>query len=268
MSVRLLIGEVAELLGVTTKAIRYYEEIGLLNAPERTEAGYRLYDAQDLLRLYRIKQLQELGLSLDRIRVLLQEPSRAGVARDILRTLEEEVTAQIAELEVRREHIRELLAQASTDVLMQTQELPPTLKLLHESLGEQVAFDPTTTAYAEQLWVQLDVLLWKHAEYRQQQRELIQHIAAHPEMRAQLANLMTRVAALAEAPAETEEVENLAEEIVRLRTQNPILAKMIAIGEGLEQPTADLLAQALTGAAELTPAQRRLFDLVRVRLAN
>ncbi len=181
MTVRLLIGEVAELLGVTTKAIRYYEKIGLLGEPERTDAGYRLYHAEDLLRLYRVKQMQDLGLSLERIRILLQEPDRARVAEDILHTLEAEITAQIVELEVRREHIRDLLTQTPADVLMQPQELPPTLKLLQEQLGIQVALDTATATYAEQMWAQLDVFLWKHAEYRQQQRELIQHIAAHPE---------------------------------------------------------------------------------------
>lgn len=265
MSVQLLIGEVAELLGVTTKAIRYYEGIGLLNEPERTDSGYRLYDAHDLLRLYRIKQLQELGLSLERIRILLQAPEAAGVAHDILRTLEAEITAQITELEGRRAHIRQLLAQAPADGLHQTQELPPTLKLMHETLGEQAAFEAATPSYAEQLWVQLDVFLWNHAEYRQQQRELIQYIAEHPDARAQIAGLMARITALADVPVGAEEVEILADEIVRLRTQNPILAKMLPLGERLEESTAELIGQVLTGAAEPAPAQRRLFELVELR---
>ena len=47
----LQIGEVAKLIGVSPKTIRYYHEIGLLAEPKRTEGGYRLYMAQDLLRL-------------------------------------------------------------------------------------------------------------------------------------------------------------------------------------------------------------------------
>ncbi len=45
------IGELAAELGLNPKTIRYYEEIGLLPAPERTLAGYRLYDATDRERL-------------------------------------------------------------------------------------------------------------------------------------------------------------------------------------------------------------------------
>ena len=272
MTIQLFIGEVAELLGVTTKAIRYYEEIGLLDEPQRTEAGYRLYGAQDLLRLSRVKQMQDLGLSLERIRTLLQGPDHVHVAQDILHTLEAEITAQIAALEERRAHVRELLTQAPADALMQSRELPPTLKLLQEELGRQVnfdaAFDAAAPSYAEQLWVQLDGFLWEHAEYRQQQRELIQHLAAHPETRTEIADLMTQIAALAAMPAETQEVEKLADEIVRLRAQNPILAKMMSFGDRREQSSVDILAQILTGATELTPAQQRLFQLVGLRLAG
>jgi DNA-binding transcriptional MerR regulator len=270
VSVRLLIGEVAELLGVTTKTIRYYEKIGLLDEADRTESGYRLYQTQDLLRLYRIKQMQDLGLSLERIRILLQEPDRIQAARDILQTLEEEITAQIAELEVRRSQVRELLAQETENTLMRSQELPPTLQLLQEHLGEQVAFDPTTATEAEHLWAQMDIFLWKHAEYQQQQRELIQHMATHPEARVQIANFITRVAALAQVPAETAEitveVEELADEIVSSRINNPILVKMMSFGERFERSNADMLAQVLLGAMEPTPLQRRLFKLVEERL--
>jgi DNA-binding transcriptional MerR regulator len=268
VTVQLLIGEVAKLLGITTKTIRYYEGIGLLDQPGRTEAGYRLYDAQDLLRLYRIKQLQELGLSLERIRTLLQEPERARSAQAILHTLEEEITAQIAALEERREQIRTLLAQEEpVDLLKQPQGAPPTLKLLQEYLGDQVAFDVATTTEAGQLWTQLDVLLWNQAEYRQQQRELVEYMAAHPEAREQVSKVITRIAQLAASPVETEGLAELADEIVYLRAHNPILAQMMSFPDRLDQASLDVLGQILTGATELSPAQRRLFELVGERLA-
>jgi DNA-binding transcriptional MerR regulator len=67
----LQIGEVAQLLGVTSKTIRHYHKIGLLPEPERTESGYRLYNAQDLLHLKQIRHMQEFGLSLKHIKTLL-----------------------------------------------------------------------------------------------------------------------------------------------------------------------------------------------------
>ncbi len=76
MRERLHIGEVAALVGVSPKTIRYYHEVGLLAEPERTDVGYRLYTAQDLLRLQRIRCLRALGLSLDRIKEILGKPDR------------------------------------------------------------------------------------------------------------------------------------------------------------------------------------------------
>ncbi len=69
----LQIGEVAKLIGVSPKTIRYYHEIGLLAEPKRTESGYRLYTAQDLLRLQHIRRLRSPGLPLERIGEILQE---------------------------------------------------------------------------------------------------------------------------------------------------------------------------------------------------
>jgi hypothetical protein len=97
---------------------------------------------------------------------------------------------------------------------------------------------------------------------------LIQYIAEHPEARAQIAALMVRITALADVPVGAAEVETLADEIIRLRTQNPILAKMLPLGGRLEESTADLMGQVLTGAAELAPAQRRLFELVGLRMVE
>ena len=81
MRTLLQIGEIAQLLGVTPKTIRHYQKIGLIAEPDRTEAGYRLFNAQDLLRLQRIRRLQALGLSLKQIKTLLGEPRQEIVCK-------------------------------------------------------------------------------------------------------------------------------------------------------------------------------------------
>ena len=64
MSRMLKIGELAKLSGTTTKTIRYYELLGLLHEPERTDSGYRLYEEKDVERLTFIRKAKSLGLSL------------------------------------------------------------------------------------------------------------------------------------------------------------------------------------------------------------
>ena len=67
MTGTLKIGEMAKRSEVTTKTIRYYELLGLLHAPERTESGYRLYNDNDVERLVFIRKAKSLGFSLSDI---------------------------------------------------------------------------------------------------------------------------------------------------------------------------------------------------------
>lgn len=64
MSGTLKIGQLAKRSGATTKTIRYYELLGLLHEPERTDSGYRLYDEEDVQRLTFIRKAKGLGFSL------------------------------------------------------------------------------------------------------------------------------------------------------------------------------------------------------------
>jgi DNA-binding transcriptional MerR regulator len=65
------IGDLAKQLGMTTKAIRHYEELGLLGAPLRSDAGYRLYVPADVERLRFVQSAKVLGLSLAEIKEIV-----------------------------------------------------------------------------------------------------------------------------------------------------------------------------------------------------
>lgn len=65
------IGALSAETGVNIETIRYYERIGLMPAPPRTEGRHRIYDIVHLKRLRFIRRSRELGLSLDQVRALL-----------------------------------------------------------------------------------------------------------------------------------------------------------------------------------------------------
>ncbi|MEU2037073.1 MerR family transcriptional regulator [Nocardia niwae] len=69
----LTVGQVSTRLGVTIRALHHWDEIGLASPSLRSAAGYRLYTAGDLERLHRIVGYREIGLGLDRIRVILDD---------------------------------------------------------------------------------------------------------------------------------------------------------------------------------------------------
>lgn len=86
----LIIGDLAKATGTKVPTIRYYEEIGLLPTPRRTESNYRVYDDGHVRRLAFVRRCRALGLSIRQIRELLglvddRKSSCAGVeaiARD------------------------------------------------------------------------------------------------------------------------------------------------------------------------------------------
>lgn len=67
-----LIGEVSKESYVPKKTVRYYEEIGLLSPPVRTEGNYRLYGLETIEKLKFIKKAQGLGLTLSEIKGIIQ----------------------------------------------------------------------------------------------------------------------------------------------------------------------------------------------------
>jgi DNA-binding transcriptional MerR regulator/uncharacterized glyoxalase superfamily protein PhnB len=67
------VGEVARATGLTVRTLHYYDQIGLLVPSARSDAGYRLYQAADLERLYRILRLRRIGMTLDDVRRTLDD---------------------------------------------------------------------------------------------------------------------------------------------------------------------------------------------------
>ncbi|MFF9626857.1 MerR family transcriptional regulator [Streptomyces griseosporeus] len=100
------IGELAEATGASPRALRHYEQAGLI-AAERAANGYRLYDAGAVVRVRNIRHLLAAGLTLDDVRLFL--PCLDGdvtaspptgrtleVALRRLRVLDERIAAQVA----------------------------------------------------------------------------------------------------------------------------------------------------------------------------
>ena len=77
------IGELARLAGSNAETIRYYERVGMVSPPNRTESGYRTYTHADVDRLRFISRGRELGFSIEEIRALLAIADGAGGCADV-----------------------------------------------------------------------------------------------------------------------------------------------------------------------------------------
>jgi MerR family transcriptional regulator, copper efflux regulator len=112
------IGVLAQQVGVSTKAIRYYESIGVLPAPERTGSGYRDYTDEAVERVRFVRAAHAVGLTLGEIREILAYRDRgetpcAHVVERIRRRAAE-IDEQMAHLERMRRELRRLERRART----------------------------------------------------------------------------------------------------------------------------------------------------------
>jgi DNA-binding transcriptional MerR regulator len=107
------IGELAERTGVSTKAIRYYENIGVLLEPSRSPNGYRRYGRGSVDRLGFIQDAKSAGLSLLEIQMILElRDSGESTCGHVIAGLEghlAEVDRQMADLTRTRRRLAEII---------------------------------------------------------------------------------------------------------------------------------------------------------------
>src|SRR2546430_13223870 len=100
----------ARATGLTLRTLYHYDEIGLVRAGERARSGHRRYTEGDLRRLYRVRALRHLGLSLADIRTVLdQSADELTKLRDLLATQLVELDTHAARVVELKRRIRGLL---------------------------------------------------------------------------------------------------------------------------------------------------------------
>ncbi len=156
----LTVGAVARLAGVTVRTLHHYDEIGLLSASDRSDAGYRRYADADIERLQRILFYRELGFGLDQIRDVMTDGD-ADAAGHLRR--------QHAMLLDRIERLRRMAAAVEKALEARTMGINLTPEERLEVFGD---FDPDEhAAEAEERWGGTDA-------YRESQRRTARYTKA------------------------------------------------------------------------------------------
>ncbi len=128
MKAGLTIGEVAGELQLNPKTIRYYEEVGLLPEPRRSESGYRLYSRYEMERLRLVRRAKLLGLSLAEVTEIVEYAidGHCGVMEGRLLSLVAaklgEIDQKIEDLVTFRNNLRQYHSDLSSRLESETRE--------------------------------------------------------------------------------------------------------------------------------------------------
>jgi DNA-binding transcriptional MerR regulator len=173
----LRIHEAAAEIGLTTRSIRYYEELGLLAPAARSEGDYRLYDQDDLERLRYIKGLRDdAGFSLAEIAQLLEDEAararnrarfrrshdpieRRAIVQDALARVDRQVTtlrakaerieAMIADATARRAHLTAHLAEIEAEMAGDRKTAAERHVEAHAGASDATGVTPTAEPHVE-----------------------------------------------------------------------------------------------------------------------
>lgn len=210
------IGELARLVGLSTRAIRHYHRVGLLPEPARRANGYRDYSLRDAVELARVRRLTELGLSLDEVGDALAGDAGRDLVK-ILRELDGDLARQEDDLRQRRARLARLLRQAEADGgLSEHTPVSPELAGLFDRMARVAAQrpgpEPAMAARDRDLMSLLETSAaslgtgWLDA--------LTQSLSADPGAVDRAYALYARLDELAGAPADDPRVEAMAQAIV------------------------------------------------------
>ncbi|MEV5597156.1 MerR family transcriptional regulator [Streptomyces sp. NPDC052496] len=136
------IGELAGIVGITTRAVRHYHRTGLLPEPPRQPNGYREYSLRDAIELARIRRLTELGLSLDEVKDVLADDAGKDLI-EILTELDADLARQEEAIRQRRARLARLFEQAErTGRLPDEAPVSPELAAIFDDMDRASALLP------------------------------------------------------------------------------------------------------------------------------
>ncbi|MER7011430.1 MerR family transcriptional regulator [Saccharopolyspora sp. NPDC000359] len=250
------IGEIAALVGVSTRAVRHYHHQGLLPEPERSANGYRRYGLRDAVVLARIRRLTELGMSLDEVRDALADDSGSEL-REVLVELDRDLAEQERRIRERRARIGQLIERADRGELGAEGVVSPGTADLLAAL--RTADQPAPLAALErELFALMDTT---SGDQRDQVLAAVLPAIQDPGVRARGQELERRLDELAEAAPDDPRVAPLAQALV---DHIPAAVLDLIGDDDVEAMLGDAFSRALFNSVE--PAQAEVLRRA-IRLA-
>jgi DNA-binding transcriptional MerR regulator len=262
------IGELAGVVGITTRAVRHYHRIGLLPEPSRQPNGYREYTLRDAVVLAHIRRLTELGLSLDEVKDVLADDMGKDLV-EILAELDADLARQEEDIRQRRVRLGQLLEQAERAGRLPAEApVSPALAALFDDMAHASARlpgpEPAMAAKERELLALLETgspggdRSWLYA--------MGESLSADAEAMRRAYAVYAQMNALAEVAGDDPRVEETARAIVESIPDEAAQMMITAEGNGglgEEGGFADALLAEFTAAQ--AAAVRRAIELLKER---
>lgn len=212
---RIKISQFVQLTGSTLKTVIYYHKIGLLQEPERSPGGYRLYGPAELNHMRLIKHLKSLGLDLKGIKKILGDANNNTTLLEALKLLRNELINDKKSIELRIARIDKLLKQDMVRLDEDSFESPTFQKMAQilgaDQIKKYTQACPEIFNQHQRLYGILDDFQWS-AYYQDCFRTLAEFWKKHPEHYEIALDYGARCARLASLSEDDPEIEQLARE--------------------------------------------------------
>lgn len=250
------IGELAALVGVTTRTVRHYHRIGLLPEPDRRLNGYREYGLRDAVELARVRRLVELGLSLEEVRDALGDDAGKDLY-EVVAELDADLARREQDIRQRRARLAELMKRAQAGGLPSQGPVSTELAEIFEAMGRTSADregpEPAAAAKDRELLALLEAI--QGQEYRAWLSALTGALSDDPEAMARAYDIYARLDEVADADLDDPRIDELAQ-LVADSMPDGLLRAMPAAGDG----DGDTFAEAFV--ADFPPAQAEVLRRV------
>ncbi|WP_431999189.1 MerR family transcriptional regulator [Streptomyces sioyaensis] len=227
------IGELAALVGISTRAVRHYHHLGLLPEPSRRANGYREYGLADAVALARLRRLAELGLALDEVRDVLADDSGRELA-EVLAELDADLARQEEEIRSRRVRLAALRRQAEEHGGLPAEgpvsdELAAVFGEMARTSAARPGPEPAMAAKEREVLALLDSTVAETE--RQRMAELLGAMAAEPGAMERMYEVYGLLDALAEAAPDDPRVARAAQALADC-VPDAVAAELGATGSG------------------------------------
>lgn len=246
------IGELADIVGVSARAIRHYHQEDLMAEPARDSSGYRRYTVSDLAQLMRIRRLRDIGCSVEDIRRMVTGEPTLDL-RDVLQQLDDDLASQQRALNSMRERVQQLLA--SPDLEDAVASEGPASQAVFARLKELGAEGP---AYRTDMAMMSAV---PEAE-AQKWAETWTQIMDDPAEAEALTSCYAEFDMLISADPDDPRVHALADRIWEVLPESFLSALTLGDAHHSEAPVFEALAESMS------PAQAQVMDLLSQRLST